>query len=139
MVKVFSCQFSKTFKAPFLQNTSGRLFLLSAFQRQPLEVFYEKDVLENFAKFTGKHLWFWNFQKHFFYRTPLDDCFWLFRATLLRWGAASSFWKTSDDSLSRNTNFRSTLRVYHVFFDKINFNCMSSLVKTVYCQKQPSE
>ena len=123
MAKVFSCQFSKTFKAPFLQNTSGRLFLLSAFQKQPPEVFYEKDVLENFAKFTGKHFWFWKFQKHFFYRTPLDNCFWLFRTTLLRWGAANSFWKTSDEySLSRNTNLRSTVQVYHFFFrqDKLS-------------------
>ena len=27
-----------------------------------------------------------NFQKQLFYRTPLDVCFWLFRATLLKWG-----------------------------------------------------
>ena len=26
-------------------------------QKQPLEVFYKKGVLKNFAKFTGKHLW----------------------------------------------------------------------------------
>ena len=32
----------------FLDNTS--------LQKQPSEVFYEKDVLENFLKFTGKHL-----------------------------------------------------------------------------------
>ena len=25
-------------------------------QKQPLEMFYEKGVLKNFAKFTGKHL-----------------------------------------------------------------------------------
>ena len=46
-----------------------------------------------------------NFQEHLFYRTPLDDCFWLFSATLLKWGTANSVWKTSDEySLSRNTN-----------------------------------
>ena len=58
-----------------------------------------KDVLRNFAKFTGKHLaprrmqlylkrdsgagvfpWiFRNFQEHLFYRRPLVDCFWLFK------------------------------------------------------------
>ena len=27
-----------------------------------------------------------NFQKHVFYRIPLDDCFWLFCAMLLKWG-----------------------------------------------------
>ena len=66
-----------------------------------------------------------NFQKHLFYRTLLDDCFWLFRATLLKWDTANSVWKTSVVySLSRN---------------RINIQCMSSLVYTVYCQKQPSE
>ena len=28
----------------------------SIVQKQPLEMIYKKDVLENFAKFTGKHL-----------------------------------------------------------------------------------
>ena len=60
-----------------------------------------------------------NFQKHLFYRTPLDDCFWLFRATLLKWDTANSVWKTSDEySLSRNTNLRSTAQVYHFFFQQ---------------------
>ena len=64
-----------------------------------------------------------NFQKHLFYRTPLDDCFWLFRATLLKWGTANSVWKTSDEySLSRNTNLRSTVQVYHVFFRQDKFS-----------------
>ena len=31
-----------------------------------------------------------SFQEHLFYRTPLDDCFWLFPATLLKWGIANS-------------------------------------------------
>ena len=30
--------------------------ILSRLQKQPPEVFYEKDVLKTFAKFTGKHL-----------------------------------------------------------------------------------
>ena len=81
-----------------------------------------------------------NFQKHLFYRTPLDDCFWLFRATLLKWGTANSVWKTSDEySLSRNTNLRSTIQVYHLFLGSINFQCMFSLVYTVYCQKLSPE
>ena len=83
----------------------------------------KKDVLENFAKLTGKHL-----------------CFWLFRATLLKWGTVNNVWKNSDEySLPRNTNLRSTVQVYHFFFGSINFQCMFSLVYTVYCQKQPSE
>ena len=81
-----------------------------------------------------------NFQKHLFYRTPLDDCFWLFRATLLKWGTANNVWKNSDEySLPRNTNLRSTVQVYHFLLGSINFQCMFSLVYTVYCQKQPPE
>ena len=50
-----------------------------------------------------------NFQKHLFYRTLLDDCFWLFRATLLKWSTANNVWKNSDEySLPRNANLRST-------------------------------
>ena len=83
----------------------------------------EKGVFENFAKFTGKHFWFAKFQEHLFYRRPLDDYFWLFRATLLKWGTANSVWKTSDEySLFRNTNLRSTVQVCHFFFrqDKLS-------------------
>ena len=81
-----------------------------------------------------------NFQEQFFYIIPLDDCLWLFPATLLKWGTANSVWKTSDEySLSRNTNLRSTVRVYHLFLGSINFPSMFSLVYTVYCQKQSPE
>ena len=77
-----------------------------------------------------------HFQKHIFYKTPLDNCFWLFLATLLKWGTTNNVWKTSDEySLSRNTNLRSTFQVYPIisFFGRINFQCMSSLVYTVRC------
>ena len=72
----------------------------------------KKCVLGNSAKFTGKH-------RTTIYRTPLDDCFWLFRATLLKWDTANSVWKTSDEySLSRNPNLRSTVQLYHFFFQQ---------------------
>ena len=91
----------------------------------------KKGFLENFAKFTGKHL---------IYRTPLDGCFWLFCATLLKWGTTKNVWKNSDEySLSRNTNLRSTVQVYYFFLGSINFQCIFSLVYTVYCQKLSSE
>ena len=94
----------------------------------------KKGVLENLAKFTEKHLWLQNFQEHLFYRTPLDDCFWFFPATLQKWGSANKVWKTSDEySLSRNTNLRCTVQVYHLFLGSINVPCMFSLVYTVYC------
>ena len=94
----------------------------------------KKGVLENFAKFTGKHLWLAKFS-----RTPFSQNI-SATATLLRWGTANSVWKTSDEySLSRNTNLRITVQVYHFFLGSINFQCMFSLVYTVYCQKQPPE
>ena len=81
-----------------------------------------------------------NFQEHCFYRTPLDDCFWFFPATLLTCGTANSVWKTSDEySLSKNTNLRNAVQLSHFFLGSINFQCMFSLVYTVYCQKQPPE
>ena len=88
-----------------------------------------------------------NFQKHLFYRTPLDDCFWLFRAILPKWDTANSVWKTSDEcSLSRNTNLRSTVQVYHFFFQKdklsgyvfINLHCLlreRAIRVKVFCKK----
>ena len=36
-----------------------------------------------------------NFQEHHFYWTPLDDYFWLFPASLLKWNTANSVWKIS--------------------------------------------
>ena len=73
-------------------------------------------VLENSQKNT---FGLQNFQKHLFYRTPLDDCFWLFRATLLKWGTANNVRKTSDEySLSINTNLKSTIQVYHLAYQQ---------------------
>ena len=110
--------FVKFSKTPFLQNTSARLLLPLAFQKEPLEVFLK--ILQNSQKNTfGLR----SFQKHHFYRTPLDDYFWIFRATLLKWVTANNIWKTSDEySLSRNTNLRSTIQVYHLFFQQVKFS-----------------
>ena len=73
-----------------------------------------------------------NFQEHHFYRTPLDDYFWLSRATILKWSTANSVWKTSDEySLSRNFNSRSNVQIHHFFLGSINFRCMFSLIYTV--------
>ena len=53
---------------------------------------------------------------------------------------ANNVWKNSDEySSSRNTNLRSTVQVLHFFLGSINFQCMFSLVYTVYCQKQSLE
>ena len=56
----------------------------------------KKGVLENLAKFAGKHLWFAKVSRTPFLQNTLDDCFLFFPATLLKWGTANSVWKTSD-------------------------------------------
>ena len=95
----------------------------------------KKGTLQNFAKFTRKLLWLTKFL-----RAPLNDCFWLFPATLLKRGTANSVSKTSDNySLSRNANLRSNVQVYYFFLGSMNFQCMFSLVYTVYYQKQSPE
>ena len=75
---VFSCKFAAYFQTTFPKNTPVRLLLwfllyikvhklssirlvrmfciFSYIKKQPLEVFYKKGVLNNFANFTGKHL-----------------------------------------------------------------------------------
>ena len=126
---MFSCEYSKISKNSFF---TGHL-RTSAFN-------FSESVTGSLENSQENTCGLRNFQEHLFYRTPLDDCFWLFPATLLKWGTANSVWKTSDEySLSRNTNLRSTVQVYHFFLGSINFQCMFSLVYTVYCQKQPSE
>ena len=109
----------------------------------------KKGVLENFAKFTVKYLLFGKFSKTPFYRTPLDDCFWLFRAALLRWGTANNVWKTTDEYSSRNTNLSSTVQVHHFFFRQnkfsvyafIGLHCLlpeAAIRVEVFCKKRCS-
>ena len=94
----------------------------------------KKGALENFVKLNGEHLWFAIFSRTPFLQSTSAT------ATLLRWGTANSVCKTSDEyPLSRNTNLRSTVQTYHFFFGSINFQCMFSLVYTVYCQEQRPE
>ena len=86
LAQVFSCKFCKITKSTFLQNTSGRLLLVTfsfrtlkrklekyelrkisnkdemalrviILRNSRSEVFCKKGVLRNFGKFTGKHLW----------------------------------------------------------------------------------
>ena len=40
----------------FIEHIQWLLMEYDVFQKQPLEVFYKKGVLKNFAKFTGKQL-----------------------------------------------------------------------------------
>ena len=140
----------RNFQKTFFTEQTVRLLLLLAFQKQPPERFYEKMCSWKFRKIKGKHLCFANFQKHLFYRTPLDDWFWLFCATLLKWDTANSVWKTSNEySLSRNTNLRSNVQVYHFFFQQeklsvyafIGLHCLrpeAAIRVEVFCKKRCS-
>ena len=95
----------------------------------------KKDILGNFAKFSGKHLVREIFKNTVFTEHPWTTASGFF----IKWDTANNVWKNSDEySLPRNTNFGSTVQVYF-FLGSINFQCMFSLVYTVYCQKQPSE
>ena len=86
-------------------------------------MFYEKGVLENLAKFTEKHLWFAKFLRTPFLQNTSAT------ATLLKSGTANSVLKILDEySLSRNTNLKTTVQVYHFSLGSINFQCMFSLV-----------
>ena len=50
----------------------------------------KESVLEKFENSKENTFGLRNFQKRFFYRTPLDDCFWFFRATILKWDTANN-------------------------------------------------
>ena len=145
---MFSCQFSKISKSTFFTEhlrTTASAFIFS--EAATGGVLWKKVLLKISEKSLKNTFGLRNFQIHFFYRTPLDDCFWLFRATLIKWNTANSVWKTSDKySLSRNTYLRSTVQVYHFFFkqDKLSvyfFICLHCLLPEVtirvevFCKK----
>ena len=131
--KFFPVNLAKFLRTAFLQNTSGLLLLLLAFQKQPPKVFYEKMCSWIFRKIHRKTPFVCEIFKN---RTPLDDCFWIFRAALLKWDTANNVCNIHDlETLTLEVPFRYIIS----FFSRINFQCMSSLVYTVYCQKQPSE
>ena len=83
-------------RKPFLQNTSGRLLLLLAFQKQPPEVFYEKSCSWKFRKIHRQATLICKiFKNTFFTEQP--------------WTTASG--NVTKRSLSRNTNLRTTVQV----------------------------
>ena len=101
----------------------------------------KKGVLENFPEIHRKTpLVCEIFKNTFFYRTTLDDCFWIFRATLRKWGNANKNGVFGKPQMNIRYLETLTLEVpfgYIIsFFGRINFQCMFSLVYTVYCGKQ---
>ena len=141
LAQMFSCEFTKTSRNTFFTEhlqTAASAFSFS--EAATGGVLWKNVFLKNSQNSQENTFGLRSLQKHLFYRTPLDDCFWFFRATLLKWGTADNVWKNSGEySLPRSTNLRITVQVYHFFLVSINFQCMFSLVYTVYCQKQPSE
>ena len=127
--------FAKFLRTPFLQDTSGRLFLLLAFQKQPPEVFYEKICSWKFPKNDRKTPLVCEIFKNTFFTEHL-------------WTTASGFFgqrfengilPTVFGKPHMNIHYLETLtlevpfRYIISFSSRINFQCMSSLVYTVYC------
>ena len=121
---MFSCDFRKISKNTFFTGHRGTAASSFSFSEAATRgVLWKKMFLKISQNSQENTFGLRNFQKHLFSRTPLEDCFWLFRATLRKWGTANNVWKTSDKySLSRNTNLRSKVQVCHFFFrqDKLS-------------------
>ena len=134
--KCFPVNLVEFLKTLFLQNTSGRQLLLLAFQKQPPEMFLAK-----FGKIDRKkHLWFEKFSRTSFLQNSSGRLLLAFPCNFTNWGTGNSIQKTSDEYyVSGNTNLRSTVKIHNFFLGSINFQCMFSLVNTVYCQKWPPE
>ena len=107
----------------------------------------KEGVLENFAKFTGKHIWFAKFSKARFLQNTSGRLLLAFSCNITKMGYCQQCWKTSDEySLSRNTNLRSTVQVYHFFFQQdklsvcvfIGLHCLlpEAVIRVeVFCKK----
>ena len=159
---MFSCEFCEFSKNNFftehLRTTGSAFHFLEAATGG---ILWKKAFLKILQNSQENTFDLQNFQKRLFYRTPLDDCFWLFRATLLKswtynsmlkWDTANSVWKTSYEcSLSRNTNLRSTIQVSRFFFfcwqDKlsvyvlIGWHCLlpeAAITVEVFCKPRRS-
>ena len=97
----------------------------------------KKDVLENFAKVTGKRFWFAKFSKTSF----LTEHLWTTASGFFMQRYQNGVLPTMFGKPQMNIHYLETLtlevKFRHVisFFGRINFRCMSSMVCTVYCQK----
>ena len=141
---MYSCEFSKISKniffAKHLQMTASAFSFSEAATGGVLWKKVSLKILQNSQENT---FGLQNFQKHLFYRTPLGDYFWLFHATLLKWGTTNNVWKNADEySLPRNT----LELLYHFFLGNIKVQWMFSLVYSllpgaairveVFCKKR---
>ena len=122
--RCFPVNLAKSLRTPFLQNTSGRLPLLLAFRSSHRSCFIKKVFLKISQNLQKNTCGWQNFQEHFFLQNTCAT------ATLLKWSIANSVRKTLDEySLSRNTNLKSTVQVYHFFLGSINCSvCFHSFI-----------
>ena len=148
---MFSCKCCKISKntifAEHLQTTASAFSFSEAATGG---ILWKKEFLKISQNLQENTFGLRNFEKHLFYRTPLDHFFWPFHAMLLKWVTGNSFWKISDEcSLSRNTNLRSTVQAYHFFFqqDKLSVyvliyvHCLlpeAAIIVEVFCKKRCS-
>ena len=105
---MFSCGFCELFKNNcFVEDLQTACSETPDRSSRP-EVFCEKSVLRNFAKFTGKHLFqslYVNKVARLSYRTPTNDCF-------LTSGNSSAIRKNNISSrVRRDNNFTSSKAV----------------------------
>ena len=124
---------AKFIRTSFLQNTSGRLLLPLAFQKQPPELFYENRCSGKFPKIHRKTPLVCEIFKNTFFTEQL-------------WTSASSFFvqRYQNEVLPKvfgkppmNIRYLETLDLEVAFryiissFSRMNFQCMSLLVYTV--------
>ena len=146
-MQVFSCEFCKISKNTFFTEHLWTTTSVFSFSEVATGDVLLKNVFLKISENSQENTFgLQNFQKYLFYRSPPDDCFWL----LLKWDTANSVWKTSDEySLSRNTNLRSTVQVYHFFFQQdklsvyvfIGLHCLlpeAAIRVEVFCKKRCS-
>ena len=147
LVQVFPSEFKNTFFTEHRRTTASAF----SFSKAATGGVLGKQVFLKISENSQENTFgFAKFSKVTFHRTTLDDCFWLFRVTLLKWDTVNSVWKTSDEySLSRNTNLRSTVQVYHFFFQQdklsvyvfIGLQCLlpeAAIRVEVFCKKKCS-
>ena len=107
-----SCEFSEISKNTFLADHLRTTASAFSFSEAATGGVLGKKVFLKISQNSQESICGWrNFQEHHFYTTALDDCFWLFPATLPKWDTANSVWKTSDEySVPRKTNLKSTVQ-----------------------------
>ena len=138
---MFSCEFSEISKNTFFTEhlrTTASAFSFS--EAGTGGVLWKKNCSRRFCKIHRKtNNWFSKFSRTPFLQNTSGQ---LLPAIPCNFTKMRHWQQCSENlrySLSKNINLRSTVQVYHFFLGSINFQCMFSLVYTVYCQKQPSE